>query len=98
MISIIVVDDDKPLRNNLAFYLRSQGCDVDTAESGEEALEKAKRKFYDIVVSDCRMAKMSGIKLMKEIKKIHPASEILLITGYGSIRISYVNLLSMEAC
>jgi len=85
MISIIVVDDDKALRKNLAFYLRSQGCDVDTAESGEEALEKAKRKFYDIVVSDCRMAKMSGIKLMKEIKKIHPASEILLITGYGNI-------------
>jgi two-component system response regulator AtoC len=85
MISIIVVDDDKALRKNLAFYLRSQGCDVDTAESGEEALEKAKRKFYDIVVSDCRMAKMSGIKLMREIKKIHPASEILLITGYGSI-------------
>ena len=85
MISIIVVDDDKALRKNLAFYLRSQSCDVDTAESGEEALEKAKQKFYDIVVSDCRMAKMSGIKLMREIKKIHPASEILLITGYGNI-------------
>ncbi|OQX91771.1 MAG: hypothetical protein B6D58_06380 [candidate division Zixibacteria bacterium 4484_95] len=85
MTSIIVVDDEKTLRNNLSFYLRSQGYHVDTAESGEEALEKAKQKFYDIVISDCRMAKMSGIKLMKEIKKIHPASEILLVTGYGNI-------------
>lgn len=85
MASIIVVDDEKTLRKNLSFYLRSQGYLVDTAESGEKALEKAKQKFYDIVISDCRMAKMSGIKLMKEIKKIHPASDILLVTGYGSI-------------
>jgi DNA-binding NtrC family response regulator len=85
MASIIVVDDEKTLRKNLSFYLRSQGYHVDTAESGEKALEKTKQRFYDIVISDCRMAKMSGIKLMKEIKKIHPASEILLVTGYGSI-------------
>lgn len=85
MANIIVVDDDKVLRKNLAFYLRSQGYDVDMAESGEEAIEKAKLKFYDIAVSDIRMANMSGFEMMKNIKKIHPALEIVLITGFGNI-------------
>ena len=85
MANIIVVDDDKVLRKNLAFYLRSQGYDVDMAESGEEAIEKAKLKFYDIAISDIRMANMSGFEMMKNIKKIHPALEIVLVTGFGNI-------------
>jgi len=85
MANIIVVDDDKVLRKNLAFYIRSQGFDVDAAESGEEAIEKSKSKFYDVVISDIRMAKMSGFELMKQVKKIHPGSEIILVTGYGNI-------------
>jgi len=85
MTNIIVVDDDRVLRKNLAFYLRSQSYNVDSAESGEEAIEMAKSKFYDILVSDVKMAKMSGIELMKNIKKIHPATEIMLVTGFGNI-------------
>lgn len=85
MANIIVVDDDKVLRKNLAFYLKSQSYDVDTAESGEEAIERAKNKFYDILVSDIRMVKMSGFELMKKIKKNHPATEIIFVTGYGNI-------------
>ena len=85
MTNIIVVDDDRVLRKNLSFYLRSQSYDVDSAESGEEAIEMAKSKFYDILVSDVKMAKMSGIELMKNIKKIHPATEIVLVTGFGNI-------------
>ncbi len=85
MANIIVVDDDKVLRKNLAFYIRSQGYDVDVAESGEEAVELAKSRFYDIVITDIRMAKMSGFELMKNVKKIHPGSEVILVTGYGNI-------------
>ena len=44
MANIIVVDDDKVLRKNLAFYVRSQGYDVDVAESGEEATDMAKKR------------------------------------------------------
>ncbi|MCD6163396.1 MAG: sigma-54-dependent Fis family transcriptional regulator [candidate division Zixibacteria bacterium] len=85
MINIIVVDDDKALRKNLAFYLKSQSYEVDTAESGEEAIELSKNKFYDILISDIKMNKMSGFELMKKVKNIHPAAEIILITGYGNI-------------
>jgi two-component system response regulator HydG len=88
MANIIVVDDDKALRKNLAFYLKSQGYDVDVAESGEEAVEKIKEKFFDIVITDIRMAQMSGLEVVKTAKRIHPASEIIVITGYGDIPMS----------
>jgi len=85
MPSIIIVDDDKALRKNLAFYLRSQGYDVDTAESGEEAALKIEEKLFDVIVTDCRMAKMSGMELIKIAKKSRPSAEIIVITGYGTI-------------
>jgi len=85
MANIIVVDDDRVLRKNLAFYLKSQGYDIDTAESGEEAIKLATEKFYDIMVADIRLTKMSGFELMKNIMRIHPATEIVLITGFGNI-------------
>jgi DNA-binding NtrC family response regulator len=85
MANIIVVDDDKTLRKNLAFYLRSQGYDVDIAESGEEGVEKIKSKFYDIVITDCRMAQLSGLELLKTARKIRPATDVIIITGYGDI-------------
>ncbi len=85
MPSIIIVDDDKALRKNLAFYLRSQGYDVDTAESGEEAVVKIEEKLFDVIVTDCRMAKMSGMELIKIAKKSRPSAEIIVITGYGTI-------------
>lgn len=85
MPSIIIVDDDKTLRKNLSFYLRSQGYDVDTAETGEEAVTKIEENLFDVIVTDCRLAKMSGMELIKIARKIRPASEIIVITGYGTI-------------
>jgi DNA-binding NtrC family response regulator len=85
MANIIVVDDDKTLRKNLAFYLRSQGYDVETAESGEEGLEKIREKFFDIIITDCRMSEVSGLDLLKTAKKLHPATDVIIITGYGDI-------------
>lgn len=85
MPSIIIVDDDKALRKNLAFYLRSQGYDVDTAETGEEAALKIEKRLFDVIVTDCRMAQMSGMELLKIAKKSRPSAEIIVITGYGTI-------------
>lgn len=85
MVNILVVDDQKVLRKNLAFYLKSQGYDVDTADSGEEALEKIGNTYFDIVISDYRMGKISGFDLMKKTREIHPATEFIMITGFGNI-------------
>lgn len=97
MANIIVIDDDKTLRKNLAFYLRSQGYDVDIAESGEEGVEKIKEKFYDIVITDCRMGQMSGLELLRVARKIRPATDVVIITGYGDIPMA-VEAIQNGAC
>ncbi len=97
MANIIVIDDDKTLRKNLAFYLRSQGYDVDIAESGEEGVERIKEKFYDIVITDCRMGQISGLELLKATRKIRPATDVVIITGYGDIPMA-VEAIQNGAC
>ncbi len=85
MANILIVDDQKVLRKNLAFYLKSQGYDVDTAESGEEALTKITSTYFDVVISDYKMGEMSGYDLMKEAKRLHPSTGFMIMTAFGSV-------------
>jgi len=85
MANILVVDDQKVLRKNLAFYLKSQGYNVDTAESGEEALGKIDETHFDIVISDYKMGKLSGYDMMKQAKQLHPTTSFIMMTAYGNI-------------
>jgi two-component system NtrC family response regulator len=85
MAKILVVDDQKALRKNLAFYLKSQGYSVDTAESAEEALDKINRTYFDMVITDYKMGAMTGYDLMKRAKKTHPSTEFIVMTAYGNI-------------
>lgn len=85
MANILVVDDQKVLRKNLAFYLKSQRFNVDTAGSGEEALEKIRTTRYDIIISDYKMGKMTGHDLMKQAKQLHPSSAFIMMTAFGNI-------------
>ena len=85
MANILVVDDQKVLRKNLAFYLRSQRFNVDTAGSGEEALEKIRTTCYDIIISDYKMGKMTGHDLMKQARHLHPSSAFIMMTAFGNI-------------
>jgi DNA-binding NtrC family response regulator len=85
MTNILVVDDQKAQRKNLAFYLKSQGYDVDTAESGEEAQVKIGSGAFDLVICDYKLGKMDGLELMKLIQKSHPSLDFVVMTAFGSI-------------
>jgi len=85
MVNILVVDDQKVLRKNLAFYLKSQGYNVDTADSGEEALEKISGAYFDIIISDYKMGKISGYDLMMKSKQLHPTTAFIMMTAFGNI-------------
>lgn len=85
MAKILVVDDQRALRKNLAFYLKSQGFTVETAESGEEALEIINGTSFDIVITDYKMEGMDGYELMKRVKNNRPAVEFIIMTAYGNI-------------
>ncbi|MFH1954531.1 MAG: sigma-54 dependent transcriptional regulator [Pseudomonadota bacterium] len=82
---ILIVDDELIMRESLSGWLYRDGHEVETAESGEEALEKVKRSRFDILLVDLKMGGMSGLEVLKEIKEMDPDVAVVMITAYGSI-------------
>ncbi|NQU68875.1 MAG: sigma-54-dependent Fis family transcriptional regulator [Candidatus Marinimicrobia bacterium] len=82
---ILVVDDDKLKRVTLKTQLEDDGYIVDLGENALVGLEKLKQQSYDAVITDLRMPSMDGITFLKKIKKLSPATEVILMTAYGSI-------------
>jgi DNA-binding NtrC family response regulator len=83
---ILVVDDEKIVRESLRDWLVDVGYRVEVAESGEAALEIIKRKRVKIMLADLVMPGLDGIELMKEASKIAPRIITVIITAYGSIQ------------
>lgn len=82
---ILVVDDEGAIQKALVKFLGTLGHDVDGASDGGEAIEKAKTKFYDLVISDLKMPSMTGIELMNKIRQLHPNTAFIIMTGFGTI-------------
>jgi DNA-binding NtrC family response regulator len=70
MAKILVVDDERAIRNTLKEILEFEGYSVDLAEDGKQALEKVGKDQYDLIYSDVKMPGMDGIEFLEEIKKI----------------------------
>lgn len=84
--NIMVVDDEEVMRESLAAWLREDGYSVDTAESGNEAIEKTTRKEYAIYFIDLKMpGGHDGIETMMEIRKIRPDASIIIVTAYATV-------------
>ena len=74
MAKLLVVDDEKNIRDALGRFLGSHDHEISIAESGREALDLANRNgAFDLVLSDWRMAEMNGLELLNEIKAKFPA-------------------------
>ena len=82
---ILVVDDDASQRSLLESFLTSQGFDIVTAASGEEALASLSSQEIDMMVSDVRMPGMSGLETLREARK-KSALPVLLVTAYPDVR------------
>jgi DNA-binding NtrC family response regulator len=82
---ILVVEDDELMRTFLTQILREEGYRVQSAEDGKEALEKIQNADFDLVITDLKMPKLSGIDLMRKIRKEKPEIRWIIITAYGSI-------------
>lgn len=82
---ILVVDDEPLVRRSLSEFLTLQGYSVSSAGNGKEALEVLKSYTADIVITDIKMPEIGGIELLREIKKEHHQTPVILMTGYGSI-------------
>ncbi len=83
--SILVVDDEKVIRDMLADLLDMEGFHVRTAEDGSSALDELGRAHYDLVLSDLKMPKMGGIALLDQIGKVAPQAVTVIMTGFGTV-------------
>ncbi len=82
---ILIVDDEERFVKTLAKRLTERHLDVAGVHSGEEAIEEVKNKLYDIVILDVKMPGLDGIETLRELKKINPGIEVLMLTGHASV-------------
>ena len=81
----LVVDDQQSIRKLCTTIAGGLGFDCSEADSAETALVKLENDAPDIVLVDLRMAQMSGLEFLAEVKRILPRAEVSIMTGYGSI-------------
>ena len=86
MKQILIADDDLSMRQALAESLESCGFEVETAENGADALQKFQKGKFEVVVTDMRMPKMTGMDVLRGIKEISPQTPVILITAYGTVK------------
>ncbi|MFZ5939317.1 MAG: sigma-54-dependent transcriptional regulator [Bacteroidota bacterium] len=82
---ILVVDDERSIRNTLKEILEYEKFDVDLAENGPEALEKFAAGKYDVVLCDIKMPEMDGIEVLGKIFEITNDVQVIMISGHGTV-------------
>lgn len=83
--NILVVDDEKAQRNILNDILTDAGYRVQTADSGEAALELLAENDFPLILTDLKMPGMDGIELLQKALHMHPETQVILMTAFGSI-------------
>lgn len=83
---ILLADDEETFLFATADQLREEGYEATTVRSAEEVLEALERAPFDLIVSDVRMAAMSGVQLAERLRDVPVAPPIILVTGYPSLR------------
>src|SRR5712664_983454 len=82
---ILAVDDDALAREFLSETLRRKGYRVSCAAGGQEALQLLRQNLYPLMVTDLKMPGIDGLGLLKETKRSHPETEVIVATAYGCV-------------
>jgi two-component system, NtrC family, nitrogen regulation response regulator NtrX len=88
MANILIVDDEKVIRQTLRDILEYEGYKIDEAENGLVAIDCIKSKPYDAVLCDIKMPKMDGIEVLEKSMEINPDVPFIMISGHGTIEIA----------
>ena len=84
-IKILFVDDEPSMRSTLSESLSGCGYEVETAESGTEALRKFQSGGYSAVITDVRMPKTNGMDVLRGVKRLSPQTPVIVVTAYGTV-------------
>src|SRR5580693_7265407 len=82
---VLIVDDEKFIRDILADFLGMEGYIVRTAEDGAAALGELGNAHYDLIISDLKMPRMGGIELLESIGTVAPNALTVIMTGFGTV-------------
>jgi two-component system, OmpR family, phosphate regulon sensor histidine kinase PhoR len=82
---ILVVDDEKMIREGCREVLTLEGFEVVLAENGEQGLDMIEKVHFDVVLLDLMMSGISGFDVLSHIKALHPDTSIIVITGYATV-------------
>ncbi len=85
MAHILVIDDERSIRNTLKDILEFEKHTVDLAENGHQGLDLVKTNRYDLIFSDIKMPEMDGIEVLGKIKEVGVDSPVVIISGHGNI-------------
>jgi DNA-binding NtrC family response regulator len=84
-VHILVVDDERNIRNNLSMVLEAAGYRVDMASNGDDALLRVKEGLYDIALVDVQMPKMNGLEVLRYFRGLRPKMAVVILTAYGTV-------------
>ena len=82
---ILLVDDEVVFTTNMSRLLSNRGYPVTTVKNGEEAIAALKQKPFDVMVLDLKMPVMDGITTLQQMKTLNLLTEVLILTGHGSM-------------
>src|SRR5256714_3679628 len=85
-VRILVVDDEPMMSDSLRSHLMDEGYAVDTAASGAEAIDLFDGGAHHLVICDVQLPDMDGLTLLRHMKDAKPNTEVIVVTGYGSVQ------------
>ncbi len=86
--TVLYVDDEEILRTLIQDQLAAQGYTVETADDGDTALEIIDKKKFQIIILDIRMPRMSGIEVLKELKRRKNTSRVIVLTAVDDLAVA----------
>jgi len=84
-VRVLIVDDEEKFADYLSKRLLNRDYQVNVALSGEEAIERIQHENWDVVILDVLMPGMDGIETLREIKRLKPLTEVIMLTGHASV-------------
>jgi len=80
---ILLVDDDESIRDSMRMFFLGEGLHIDTVETAEEGLDAIEKQHYDIIITDCNLPGMDGLRFFRRIHDLCPDSFKILMTTYA---------------